>query len=110
MHIEQPLSLANRVTACQTATEVLEIANVYTSSTDLKFIAHCLGDIRGFEPKRPFTDGNYGIRRKAQDILRNLRYRPSSRTYFWVQVCRLESAVFLLATRNELLQNRDCQI
>jgi len=60
VHTEQPLSLANRVTACQKATEVFAIENMYTSSTDLKFIAHCLGDITAFETWCPFTDDNYG--------------------------------------------------
>jgi hypothetical protein len=66
MHIEQPLSLANRVTACQKATEVFAIANIYTSSTDLMFIAHCLGDITVFEPHRPFTDDSHEIKGTAQ--------------------------------------------
>jgi hypothetical protein len=49
MHIELPLSLANRVTACQKATEVFAIENVYTSSIDPTFIAHCLGDVAALE-------------------------------------------------------------
>jgi len=110
MHTEQPLSVANRVTAWQKATEVFAKAYIYTSSTDLTFIAYCLGDITAFETYCPFTDDNYGIKERAQNILGNLWCRPTSRTYFWIQVCKLESVVFLLATRNEIFQNTDCQI